>query len=68
MEDGECKDVLAYNKEDGMLQRFCAHNIVLATGGYDRPYFNYTSAHTCTGDGMAMVARAGLPNLDLEFV
>jgi succinate dehydrogenase (ubiquinone) flavoprotein subunit len=68
MEDGEFKGVLAYNQEDGMLHRFRAHNTVLATGSYDRPYFNCTSAHTCTGNGIAMVARAGLPNLDLEFV
>ena len=68
MEDGVCKGVIAYNQEDGTLHRFRAHNTVLATGGYGRAYFSCTSAHTCTGDGMAMVARAGLPNQDLEFV
>ncbi|KAI0383861.1 succinate dehydrogenase flavoprotein subunit [Hypomontagnella monticulosa] len=68
MEDGECRGVLAYNQEDGTLHRFLAQNTVLATGGYGRAYFSCTSAHTCTGDGMAMVARAGLPNQDLEFV
>jgi succinate dehydrogenase (ubiquinone) flavoprotein subunit len=68
MEGGECKGVLAYNQEDGTLHRFKAKNTVLATGGYGRAYFSCTSAHTCTGDGMAMVARAGLPNQDLEFV
>lgn len=68
MEDGKCKGVIAYNQEDGTLHRFRAHNTVLATGGYGRAYFSCTSAHTCTGDGMAMVARAGLPNQDLEFV
>lgn len=68
MEDGECKGVLAYNQEDGTLHRFLAKNTVLATGGYGRAYFSCTSAHTCTGDGMAMVARAGLPNQDMEFV
>lgn len=68
MEDGECKGVIAYNQEDGTLHRFRSHNTVLATGGYGRAYFSCTSAHTCTGDGMAMVARAGLPNQDLEFV
>ncbi|KAH3897259.1 hypothetical protein DPMN_021446 [Dreissena polymorpha] len=36
--------------------------------GYGRTYFSCTSAHTCTGDGTAMVARAGLPNEDMEFV
>ncbi|CUS12080.1 unnamed protein product [Tuber aestivum] len=68
MEDGECVGVIAYNQEDGTLHRFRAHRTVLATGGYGRAYFSCTSAHTCTGDGMAMVARAGLPNQDLEFV
>merc|ERR1719158_1673304 len=68
MQDGECRGVLAYNQEDGTLHRFLANHTVLATGGYGRAYFSCTSAHTCTGDGMAMVARAGLPNSDLEFV
>ena len=54
--------------EDGTLHRFRAHNTILATGGYGRAYFSATSAHTCTGDGNAMAARAGLPLQDLEFV
>ena len=54
--------------EDGTLHRFRSHKTVLATGGYGRAYFSCTSAHTCTGDGNAMVARAGLPLQDMEFV
>lgn len=68
MEDGECVGVIAYNQEDGVLHRFRCHRTILATGGYGRSYFSCTSAHTCTGDGNAMVARAGLPLQDLEFV
>ncbi|KAI8384911.1 succinate dehydrogenase flavoprotein subunit 1 [Radiomyces spectabilis] len=68
MEKGECKGVIALCMEDGTLHRFRAHKTVLATGGYGRAYFSCTSAHTCTGDGNAMVARAGLPLQDLEFV
>ena len=68
MEDGICKGVIAMNMEDGTFHRFKAHQTVLATGGYGRAYFSCTSAHTCTGDGTAMVARAGLANQDLEFV
>lgn len=68
MDNGECVGVMAYNQEDGTLHRFRAHKTVLATGGYGRAYFSCTSAHTCTGDGMAMVTRAGLPLQDLEFV
>merc|ERR1719457_208873 len=54
--------------EDGSIHRIHAKNTVLATGGYGRAYFSCTSAHTCTGDGNAMVARAGLPLQDMEFV
>lgn len=68
MENGECVGVIAYNQEDGTLHRFRAHKTVLATGGFGRAYFSCTSAHTCTGDGLAMVTRAGLPLQDLEFV
>eukprot|EP01133_Synstelium_polycarpum_P012920 gene12920-15175_t len=68
MENGECRGVMAYCMEDGTIHRFRAHATVLATGGYGRAYFSATSAHTCTGDGNAMVIRAGLPCQDLEFV
>eukprot|EP01091_Cochliopodium_minus_P018578 TRINITY_DN756_c0_g1_i1.p1 TRINITY_DN756_c0_g1~~TRINITY_DN756_c0_g1_i1.p1 ORF type:complete len:632 (-),score=198.75 TRINITY_DN756_c0_g1_i1:143-2038(-) len=68
MEDGVCRGVIAMNMEDGTFHRFKAHQTVLATGGYGRAFFSCTSAHTCTGDGTAMVARAGLANQDLEFV
>lgn len=50
------------------INRFRANSTVLATGGYGRAYFSCTSAHTCTGDGTAMVARQNLPCEDLEFV
>jgi len=68
MEDGECRGVIALCLEDGTLHRFKAKNTVLAAGGYGKAYFSATSAHTCTGDATAMVARAGLPNEDMEFV
>uniref|UniRef100_A0A4W5LEF1 Succinate dehydrogenase [ubiquinone] flavoprotein subunit, mitochondrial n=1 Tax=Hucho hucho TaxID=62062 RepID=A0A4W5LEF1_9TELE len=68
MEDGECKGVIALCMEDGSIHRFRSKNTVIATGGYGRTYFSCTSAHTSTGDGNAMVTRAGLPCQDLEFV
>jgi succinate dehydrogenase / fumarate reductase flavoprotein subunit len=66
--DGECQGVIAWKLDDGTLHRFRAKMTVLATGGYGRSYFSATSAHTCTGDGNGMVARAGLPLQDMEFV
>jgi len=68
MEDGECRGVIALCLEDGSIHRFKAANTVLAAGGYGKAYFSATSAHTCTGDGSALVSRAGLPNQDMEFV
>jgi succinate dehydrogenase / fumarate reductase, flavoprotein subunit len=67
-DDGACRGVMAWNLTDGTIHRFRAHMVVLATGGYGRAYFSCTSAHTCTGDGNAMVLRAGLPLQDMEFV
>ncbi|MEQ8396219.1 succinate dehydrogenase flavoprotein subunit [Thalassobaculum sp.] len=67
-DDGACRGVMALCLEDGTIHRFRAHETVLATGGYGRAYFSCTSAHTCTGDGNAMVLRAGLPLQDMEFV
>jgi succinate dehydrogenase / fumarate reductase flavoprotein subunit len=67
-EDGVCQGVLAWKLDDGTLHLFNAKMVVLATGGYGRAYFSATSAHTCTGDGNGMVARAGLPLQDMEFV
>jgi len=66
--DGACRGVIAWNLEDGSMHRFRAHLVILATGGYGRTYLTCTSAHTCTGDGNAMVLRAGLPLQDMEFI
>jgi len=67
-EEGACRGVLALDMAEGSLHLFRAHGVVLATGGYGRAYFSATSAHTCTGDGGGLVARAGLPLQDMEFV
>jgi len=68
MTDGRCTGILAWKLDDGTMHVFNAKMVVLATGGYGRAYFSATSAHTCTGDGNGMVARAGLPLQDMEFV
>jgi succinate dehydrogenase (ubiquinone) flavoprotein subunit len=68
MEDGVCRGLVAFNIADGTIHRMFAHQTVIATGGYGRAYYSCTSAHTCTGDGNAMVSRVGLPLEDPEFV
>lgn len=67
-DDGVCRGVMAIDMATGEIHRYRAHQVLLATGGYGRSYFSCTSAHTCTGDGNAMVLRAGLPLQDMEFV
>jgi len=67
-DDGICTGVVCWKLDDGTMHVFNAKTVVLATGGYGRAYFSATSAHTCTGDGGGMVARAGLPLQDMEFV
>src|SRR6201991_2561827 len=68
MENGACRGVAAIDLATGRLHRYRAQMVILATGGYGRAYFSCTSAHICTGDGNAMVLRAGLPLQDMEFV
>jgi succinate dehydrogenase / fumarate reductase, flavoprotein subunit len=68
MTDGRCTGVVAWKLDDGTIHVFNAKMTVLATGGYGRAYFSATSAHTCTGDGGGMVARAGFALQDMEFV
>jgi succinate dehydrogenase / fumarate reductase flavoprotein subunit len=67
-EEGRCRGITAWKLDDGTLHRFRAQTVVIATGGYGRAYFTCTGAHTQTGDGSAMVLRAGLPLQDMEFV
>jgi succinate dehydrogenase / fumarate reductase flavoprotein subunit len=66
--EGVCRGVVALDMATGEVHRFRASLVILATGGYGRAFFSATSAHTCTGDGNAMVLRAGLPLQDMEFV
>ena len=68
MDEGRCRGVVALNLDDGTIHRFRAQTTILATGGYGRAYLSCTGAHTQTGDGNAMVLRAGLPLQDMEFV
>ena len=68
MEEGICRGIMAWNLDDGTIHRFSAQMVIMATGGYGRVYFSCTGAHTQTGDGNAMVLRAGLPLQDMEFV
>lgn len=68
MDEGVCRGVVAWCLDDGLIHVIRAHIVVLATGGYGRAFYSCTGAHICTGDGNAMVLRAGLPLQDMEFI
>jgi succinate dehydrogenase / fumarate reductase flavoprotein subunit len=66
--NGACAGSLAWELETGELHCFRSHQLILATGGYGQIYMQTTSSSICTGDGNAMVLRAGLPLQDMEFI
>ncbi|HZQ73952.1 MAG TPA: succinate dehydrogenase flavoprotein subunit [Burkholderiales bacterium] len=66
-QDGAVVGVVALEMESGELFLFQAKSILLATGGAGRIYWATTNAFINTGDGLGMVARAGLPLEDMEF-
>src|SRR5581483_7794637 len=68
VEDDRCQGVIAWDLLNGGLHAIGGKTVVLATGGAGRIYRVTTNAYACTGDGMAMALRAGLPLKDMEFM
>jgi succinate dehydrogenase / fumarate reductase flavoprotein subunit len=68
VDDDRCQGVIAWDLLNGGLKTIGAKTVVLATGGAGRLYRTTTNAYACTGDGMAMALRAGLPLKDMEFM
>lgn len=66
-QDGVVLGVVAINIETGELVHVKANATVFATGGAGRIFASTTNAHTCTGDGIGMAARAGFPLQDMEM-
>jgi succinate dehydrogenase / fumarate reductase, flavoprotein subunit len=66
--DGRCQGVIAWDLLNGGLKTIGGKTVILATGGAGRVYRTTTNAYACTGDGMAMALRAGLPLKDMEFM
>jgi succinate dehydrogenase/fumarate reductase flavoprotein subunit len=66
--DDRCQGVIAWDLLNGGLKTIGAKTVVIATGGAGRLYRTTTNAYACTGDGMAMALRAGLPLKDMEFM
>ena len=68
IDDGRCAGVLAWDIVRGGVQAIEANQVILATGGVGRMYYGTTNAYACTGDGMSLAWRAGVPLKDMEFM
>src|SRR2546426_6765876 len=68
MNDDRCQGVIAWDLVDGGLKTIGAKTVILATGGAGRMYVGTTNAYSCTGDGMTMALRVGVPLEDMEMM
>ncbi len=68
LEDGVCKGVVAYDIKNGELHTIKAKAVIMAAGGNGRVFEPSTQALICTGDGMALAYKAGVPLMDMEMV
>jgi succinate dehydrogenase/fumarate reductase flavoprotein subunit len=68
VDDGRCTGVICWDLMHGGVKLLTGKAVILATGGCGRLYRATTNAYACTGDGMAMALRAGLPLKDMEFM
>jgi len=68
VEDSRCVGVVAVDMRSGRFMALTAKAVILATGGLGRIYAFTTNGNVCTGDGMALAYRAGVPLKDMEMV
>ena len=68
VEDGQCNGVVAMELRTGKLHLLRAKAVIIAAGGLGRVFEPSTNALICTGDGMSLAYRAGVPLMDMEMV
>src|SRR5215210_6047546 len=68
VDDDRCQGVVAWDLLNGGLKTIGAKTVILATGGAGRLYKGSTNAYACTGDGMALALRVGVPLKDMEMM
>jgi succinate dehydrogenase / fumarate reductase, flavoprotein subunit len=66
--DDRCQGVICWDLLDGGLKTIGAKTVILCTGGAGRLYVGTTNAYACTGDGIAMALRVGVPLEDMEMM
>jgi succinate dehydrogenase / fumarate reductase flavoprotein subunit len=66
--DDRCQGVICWDLLNGGLKTIGAKTVILCTGGAGRLYVGTTNAYSCTGDGMALALRVGVPLKDMEMM
>src|SRR5687768_8153965 len=66
--EDRCQGVITWDLLEGGLHSIGARTVILATGGAGRLYTGTTNAYACTGDGMALALRVGVPLKDMEMM
>ena len=57
--DGRARGIIVRNLVTGELERYAAHAVVIATGGYGNTYFLSTNAMSCNGSAAVECYRRG---------
>ncbi len=68
VDEERCQGVICWDLLHGGLKTIGAKTVILATGGAGRLYTGTTNAYACTGDGMTMALRVGVPLKDMEMM
>jgi succinate dehydrogenase flavoprotein subunit len=68
VDDGRCQGVICWDILNGGVKAIGAKTVILCTGGAGRLYTGTTNAYSCTGDGMALALRVGVPLKDMEMM
>ncbi len=68
MEDGVCRGVVALDIKTGEMHTIKAKAVIMAAGGAGRVFEPSTNALICTGDGLALAYRVGVPMMDMEMI
>lgn len=60
--------IIALNEKSGKVEKICARNVLIATGGAGRLFSTTSNSWDLTGDGMSLALNAGLQLEDIEFI
>src|SRR5271157_3162476 len=67
IEGKKCTGIVALELSTGEIHTFQSKAVLFATGGFGRIFKTTSNAYASTGDGPALLARAGVPLEDMEF-